>query len=338
MNDLNIVFAGSPQFAAQILADLFDSPCSPIAVYTQPDRRQGRGRRLAPNPVKSLALEHHVAIEQPVSLRNNRAVERLEAYQPDLFVVAAYGLILPPAILAVPTYGCLNVHASLLPRWRGAAPIERAIMAGDTETGVCIMKMEEGLDTGPVYARSVTPINEPADPTALAKQLACSATPLLLDILTQYALCKADPTNPPPKHTQQSGCGITYAAKITAADRNPDWHMPAQLTARKVQALSARQPVRVTVDQTTLQLLTASAATMSSTDQPPGTILQFDKTGLYIQCATSVLQVSQLKVEKGKGTVLSASAAFNGYADLLAPGKLFHPLSSNPLGSTHQGA
>lgn len=338
MNDLTIVFAGSPQFAAQILANLFGSPFSPIAVYTQPDRRQGRGRRLASNPVKSLALKHHVAIEQAVSLRNTSAVERLAAYQPDLFVVAAYGLILPPAILATPTYGCLNVHASLLPRWRGAAPIERAIMAGDTQTGVCIMKMEEGLDTGPVYARSVTPINEPVDPTALANQLACSATPLLLDILTQYALCKTDSSNPAPIHTPQSDCGITYAAKVTAADRNPDWQMSAQLAARKVQALSARQPVRVTVDQTNLQLLAASTATVSSTDQPPGTIIQFDKSGLYIQCATSVLQVSQLKVEKGKGTVLNASAAFNGYADLLAVGKLLHPLSTNPLGTTHQGA
>ncbi len=171
MPDLTTVFAGSPEFAASILTHLLRTPFKPKAVFTQPDRPTGRGRKVRANAVKQVATQAGIEVVQPASLRKREAQDMLRSFQPDVFIVAAYGLILPEAVLQIPTYGCLNVHASLLPRWRGAAPIERALMAGDQETGVCIMQMEKGLDTGPVYARRVQPISQ--DTTA--KQLTASA-------------------------------------------------------------------------------------------------------------------------------------------------------------------
>jgi methionyl-tRNA formyltransferase len=155
---LRIVFAGTPEFSVPPLQALIDSEHQVVAVYTQPDRPAGRGRKLTPSPVKQQALDHNIPVFQPRTLRDQQAVAELAALAPDLMVVVAYGLLLPPQVLAIPPLGCINIHASLLPRWRGAAPIQRAIEAGDRETGVSIMRMEEGLDTGPVYLQKSIPI------------------------------------------------------------------------------------------------------------------------------------------------------------------------------------
>ena len=155
---LRIVFAGTPEFAAEHLKALLASPYDVIAVYTQPDRPAGRGQKLMPSPVKQLALEHNIAVLQPPTLRNAEAQAELAALKPDLLVVVAYGLILPQVVLDIPRLGCINSHASLLPRWRGAAPIQRAVQAGDAQSGVTVMRMEAGLDTGPMLLKVVTPI------------------------------------------------------------------------------------------------------------------------------------------------------------------------------------
>ena len=176
---MKIAFAGTPEFSVPALQSLLDSRHQVVVVYTQPDRPAGRGRNLASSPVKQLAVRHGLPVRQPDSLKGPEAIDQLAAWQPDLMVVVAYGLILPAALLAVPHLGCVNVHASLLPRWRGAAPIQRAIIAGDTETGVCLMQMEAGLDTGPVLACERTAIHDTDTGSSLHDRLAQLGADLL---------------------------------------------------------------------------------------------------------------------------------------------------------------
>jgi len=180
---LTTAFAGSPEFAKNILQRLQDSPFAPAVVLTQPDRPKGRGRKLQANPVKTLAQETNIPVLQPINFKAQESLAALAEFNPDVLIVAAYGLILPPSVLALPKFGCINVHASLLPRWRGAAPIERAIMAGDTATGVGIMQMEKGLDTGPIFAERELTISAQTSVLQLEQQLAVSGAELLIDVL-----------------------------------------------------------------------------------------------------------------------------------------------------------
>lgn len=316
MPDLTTVFAGTPPFAAHVLSALVSSQFRPRAVYTQPDRPQGRGRRVAPGAVKSLAQDQGIEIEQPQTLRDDGAAATLRGYAPDVLIVVAYGLILPARILAVPRLGALNVHASLLPRWRGAAPIERAIMAGDTETGVSIMRMEATLDTGPVVARERIPIEEPANVIELETELAMAGSRCLLQTLEEWQEC-ADRNQLPPHGEPQDHEAATYAAKLSNTDRKLDWRQDATVLSRQINALAARLPARSRLNDSGVQLLAARPATLAS-DTEPGIVIHADKTGIYIQCAYSVLQVTSLKLEQGKGSPLNASAAVNGY------GRLFH--------------
>lgn len=325
MPDLRTVFAGSPEFAASVLSHLAASSFAPVAVYTQPDRAKGRGRKVRANAVKTLAQKLDLPIEQPVSLRDTSAKASLASYAPDLLIVAAYGLILPQDVLDIPTYGCINVHASLLPRWRGAAPIERAIMAGDEQTGVCIMHMEAGLDTGPVYRNQSIAIETPADPLEIERKLANQGSQLLIEVLGEFADAKLG-EGAKPQAVPQLEALANYADKLTSADREIDWHASAAVIARQIQALSHRLPVRVTVNGCGVQLLGATFIEQQPLAEEivtPGTLIDISKSGILIQCATDLLQITSLKVERGKGAVLNPAAAMNGFADLFTPGAKF---------------
>ncbi len=325
MPELKTVFAGSPEFAARILQRLIDSPFKPGAVFTQPDRPTGRGRKVRPNAVKQLAETAGIELFQPESLRNKAARNLLENQQADVFIVAAYGLILPQAVLDIPRFGCLNVHASLLPRWRGAAPIERAIMAGDKQTGVCIMEMQAGLDTGPVFAQTEIPIAADATALALTEQLADAGGALLIDVLTKFAKAKAEKRKLPTA-TAQDDTLATYAYKLEASDRMVDWSESAQSIADKIRALAGRMPVRCLLGEVHVQILQARAVQQHLPDAeatPASTIIDVSKTGIIVQCGTDLLQITRIKVERGKGSELDPAAAINGYSDLFFPGARF---------------
>lgn len=310
-----VAFAGSPEFAAVILARLQESPFPAKLVLTQPDRPTGRGRKTTANPVKTLATQVDLPVLQPTTLRQTDAQTALQEIQPDVLVVAAYGLLLPPEVLSIPTYGCINVHASLLPRWRGAAPIERAVMAGDQQTGVAIMQMEEGLDTGPVYASQAVAIADSEGVLALERRLAVLGAELLIEVLGRL------PETPVP----QSDEGICYAHKLTPSDRVIDWRNSANQIARQVWALSHRMPAHTQLDGVQIQLLKAKALPPTANHQPmaAGTQLDAGKKRLVVACGNGCLEVEQLKINRGKGAAMNAAAARNGYADVFSPGRVF---------------
>lgn len=315
MSDLRLVFAGSPPFAAEILDDLVAHDFKPVAVYTQPDRPAGRGRKIQASAVKTSAQGHAIAVEQPATLRDTSVQKVLADYQPDVMVVVAYGLILPGAVLGIPKYGCINVHASLLPRWRGAAPIERAFMAGDTETGICIMQMDEGLDTGPVYERVAVPIAD-LSIDELEAELAHEGSEALRRLLKLLTIARQT-DSPPPTPVPQPEDGATYAHKLIAEDRILDFASTAAELARQINALASRQPVRMAVGDKQMQLISARVSSDPVT-QAAGTIKTLSKSGLLIQCATDSLLITRLKFEGGKGTVLDGAGLLNGYASLFA--------------------
>ncbi|HEY9148149.1 MAG TPA: methionyl-tRNA formyltransferase, partial [Gammaproteobacteria bacterium] len=217
---LNIVYAGTPEFAAVALKALLDSPHHVIAVYTQPDRPAGRGRKLTASPVKALALEHGIEVYQPQSLKNADEQARLAALKPDVMVVAAYGLLLPPEVLTIPPLGCLNIHASLLPRWRGAAPIQRAILAGDKESGITIMQMDKGLDTGDMLYKLATPIEQGDTAASLHDRLAALGARAIVEALEglQSGSLRAE---------QQDDALANYATKLHKSEAAIDWRQPA---------------------------------------------------------------------------------------------------------------
>jgi methionyl-tRNA formyltransferase len=226
---LNIVFAGTPEFATATLAALLQSGHKLQAVYTQPDRPAGRGRKVAMSPVKQLAISHRITLEQPASLREASAVETLRSYAPDVIIVVAYGLILPPEVLSIPRFGCINVHASLLPRWRGAAPIQHALLAGDARTGIAIMRMEAGLDTGPVYLEKAVEIDSRDTSATLQEKLARTGAAALIEVLAliEQGLAVAQP---------QPDSGVTYASKISKDLARIDWSRSAVEIDRQIRA------------------------------------------------------------------------------------------------------
>lgn len=307
---LRLGFAGTPEFAVHILQGLIRGGRTPEVVYTQPDRPVGRGRKLQPTPVKSLARDHDLPVRDPASLRGPEQAEALKELGLDVLVVAAYGLLLPPAILRAPRYGCVNVHPSLLPRWRGAAPVERAILAGDEITGVCIMQMDEGLDTGPVYTCRTCPIDDETDTPGLEGRLAALGNELLLQ-------CLADLPHAVP--TPQPGNGVTYASKIERADAAVRWSSPAIHIERQVRALRHRIPPFAGVGRARMALLDARAEE-DTAPAPPGTILAAGRNGIRIACGEGVLNVRRLQLNLGKGRPLSPSDAVNGYPSLFAVG------------------
>ena len=297
----------------------------PIAVYTQPDRPSGRGRKLAPSPVKVRGIELGCPIEQPMTLKDKDAQAQLAAYKPDLMVVVAYGLILPRAVLETPTYGCINVHASILPRWRGAAPIERAYMAGDQTTGVCIMQMDEGLDTGPVFEQASLEIGD--KPIGQVEQeLSTLGVETLLKTIEAINYARSNQSEIPVPIPQLEA-GASYAHKLTAEDRHIDFTLPVATVVRHINALAERMPARMTIDDKRVQLLDAAVSNGSRDTietAKPGEITRLDKSGLHIQCATGSLLIRKLKFEGGKGTTLDGAAMLNGYAGVLTLGAIVH--------------
>ncbi len=284
---MRIAYAGTPEFAVPALSALAAAGHDVAVVYSQPDRAAGRGRELRASPVKVRAGELGVPVEQPASLRGEDEAARLGSYRPDALVVAAYGLLLPPSILAVPRYGCLNIHASVLPRWRGAAPVQRAIEAGDAETGVAIMRMEAGLDTGPVYATRQTPIGADETAGALTGRLAELGAALLLEVLPAVAAGTA-------VAVAQRAEGVTYARKVDKSEARLDWSAPATLLARRIRAFQP-WPVADTVLAGEILRIRAAEALDAAPGAAPGTVVARGPAGIDVACGAGVLRLTSVQ-------------------------------------------
>ena len=311
-NDLNlrIIFAGTPDFAVPALQRLLGHGFRPLAVLTQPDRPAGRGRRLQASPVKQAAEAANIPVHQPTSLAGLDAAEQISALQPDLLIVVAYGLILPPTILNLPTHGCWNIHASLLPRWRGAAPIQRAIEAGDSETGVCIMQMDEGLDTGPVLHRVALPIGENETGGSLHDKLAEAGADALLSCIE--ALARGAPPDP----VRQAEQGLSYARKLLKAEARICWQEPARQLERRIRAFNPWPVAWCTINGERTRIWRAAHEKLDL-DKEPGTVLRADKAGIEIATGEQILRLLELQRPGGKR--ISAAQYLNSRS---LPGRL----------------
>lgn len=318
---MKLVFAGTPAFAATHLSALIAQGHDIAAVYTQPDRAAGRGKKLHASPVKALAAEHELPVMQPASLKDPEAQSALAALAPDLMIVVAYGLLLPKAVLEIPRFGCINVHASLLPRWRGAAPIERALLAGDSETGVTIMQMDVGLDTGDMLYKLSTPLREDDDRQQLEDRLAALGCEGLLHTLANFDNLRAGAE-------QQDDALSTYARKLDKSEAKIDWQASVAEVSRTIRAGIGRQPAYSFLDGERLRLLRASSESPGPVAEPsapaaPGTIVQNpNRNVLTIACADGLLNVSELQLP-GKNPV-SVRDIMNSRPALFAAGKKFN--------------
>ncbi|MCO7515526.1 methionyl-tRNA formyltransferase [Pseudomonas guariconensis] len=307
---MRIVFAGTPEFAAEHLKALLDSPYDVVAVYTQPDRPAGRGQKLMPSPVKQLAMAHDIPVFQPPTLRNAEAQAELAALAPDLMVVVAYGLILPQAVLDIPRLGCINSHASLLPRWRGAAPIQRAVEAGDAESGVTVMRMEAGLDTGPMLLKVVTPIGAEDTGGSLHDRLAEMGPPAVVQAIAGLADGSL-------QGEVQDDALATYAHKLNKDEARIDWSRPAVELERLIRAFNPWPVCHSTLDGESVKVL---AATLSTGTGTPGEILSASKDGLVVACGEQALCLTRLQLPGGKA--LGFSDLFNSRREKFASHKV----------------
>lgn len=305
---LKIVFAGTPDFAAQHLDALIKSHHDVIAVYSQPDRPAGRGKKLKASEVKQLALTHDIPVYQPENFKSDDAKQQLADLNADIMVVVAYGLLLPKAVLETPKLGCVNVHGSILPRWRGAAPIQRAIWAGDAETGVTIMQMDEGLDTGDMISIATCPIEAADTSASLYTKLAELGPTALIDTLSTIA----DGTATPEKQNDELA---NYAKKLSKEEANIDWHMPAQQIERNIRAFN---PWPICFTQMQGNTVKIYAAELVENTGNPGEILAADKTGITVATTEGALKITQLQPQ-GKNP-MSAQDFLNGRADWVAVG------------------
>lgn len=311
---MNIIFAGTPEFAVPCLQALLDSPHEVVAVYTQPDRPSGRGQKSLASPVKQLAQAHGIPVRQPTSLKHESEQQELASFSPDLMIVVAYGLLLPKAVLHIPRLGCLNVHASLLPRWRGASPIQQAILANDHETGVSYMQMVEALDAGDVLASMHLPLDENISTPVLHDRLAQLGAQHLLDVLTAW---QAGDLIPKPQDPNQ----VTYAKKIQKSDALLDWQLSANALACQIRAY-AGWPVAFTyLGDSVLRIWQAepipgpvSISVSEQTAQIPGSIQIIDKK-IMIQCGQGQLSLLSLQLPGGK--ILSAQEFLNAQRERL---------------------
>lgn len=285
---LRLAFAGTPQFAVPALDALRASRHEVCAVFTQADRGAGRGRTLQPGPIKQRALALGLAVHQPASFRSAEALALLASLGVDVFVVVAYGLILPAEALAVPPLGCLNIHASLLPRWRGAAPVQRAIEAGDAMSGVCIMRMEQGLDTGPVLARRAVAISSQDTAQSLSLRLSLLGAGLMCTTLDELSAGLVTAA-------AQGDEGVTYAAKIGKAEALIDWRGDAAGIARKVRAFNPSPVAETRFQERQLRIWEAEALAAPAGDAPAGTVLGVSNGGIDVACGQGVLRVLRLQ-------------------------------------------
>lgn len=307
---LKIVFAGTPEFAAVHLQALLQSHHKIVAVYTQPDRPAGRGKHLQASPVKQLALEAALPLEQPLSLKDQGVQARLADYAADLMVVVAYGLLLPKAVLDLPRLGCINVHASLLPRWRGAAPIQRAIEAGDAETGITIMQMDVGLDTGAMLTTRSFSLSPRETSRSLHDRLAELGPPALLETLAQLAEGRAVPV-------EQDHSQATYAHKLNKEEGNLDWSQSAFVLDARIRAFNPF-PVAYSLSQGETLRIYEATPQQCTVQAAPGTLLQADKA-LLVSCGNNTaLRLEQVQLPGKK--VMTARELLNGSAARFQPG------------------
>jgi methionyl-tRNA formyltransferase len=288
---LRVVFAGTPEFSVPCLEACRASGADVVAVYTQPDRPAGRGRKLTPSPVKQAATAAGIPVEQPESLKSEEARATLAAYKPDLMVVVAYGLILPRKVLAIPRLGCWNVHASVLPRWRGAAPIQRAILAGDNESGVDLMQMEAGLDTGPVLLERRTPISRDDTGGSLHDRLAALGADVLTEGLSRVIAGETLVSHAQPEE------GVTYAHKLDKAEAKLDFTRPAMELERQVRAFD---PWPVAEGEVSGEMLRIWSARAIDGEGAPGAVLGMSRDGIDIACGEGALRVMALQRAGGK--------------------------------------
>ena len=316
MKSLNIIFAGTPDFAAQHLQAILNSQHNVIAVYTQPDKPAGRGKKLQASPVKQLAEQNNIPVYQPKSLRKEEVQSELKALNADVLVVVAYGLILPKAVLDAPRLGCLNVHGSILPRWRGAAPIQRSIWAGDAQTGVTIMQMDEGLDTGDMLHKVYCDILPTETSTSLYNKLAELAPSALIDVLDNLENGKFIAE-------KQDDSQSNYAEKLSKEEAQLDWSLPAMQLERNIRAFNPWPIAYFSTEDKdgnvqTLKVYQAEA--LPHQDKPAGTILSADKNGIQIATVDGVLNLLQLQPAGKKP--MSAQDLLNGRAEWFTIGKV----------------
>ncbi|MDP0561914.1 MAG: methionyl-tRNA formyltransferase [Candidatus Endonucleobacter sp. (ex Gigantidas childressi)] len=311
---LRIIFAGTPDFASAHMQAILDSNHRLIAVYSQPDRPAGRGRKLKASSVKTLALQHNIPVYQPISLREEDKQEVLAALNPDLMVVVAYGLILPQVILDTPQFGCVNVHGSILPRWRGAAPIQRAIAASDKESGVTIMQMDAGLDTGDILIKAYCPIYTNDTSADLHDRLIEVGKPALIAALDAIAEGRIQAK----KQDNKLAC---YAHKLSKAEARLDWQKTAAELEREVLAFNPWPVATIAIEDLVIKVWQATAAEYNS-NAAPGTLIKADKDGLDIACSDGVLRITQ--VQPPSARAMPVQDLLNSRKTFFIVGNQFH--------------
>jgi len=308
-SDLRIAFAGTPDFAAGHLEHLCRQEFNIVGVFSQPDRPSGRGKATRPTPVKTVAESHGLPVFQPESL-DSAAKESLISLAPDVLVVVAFGMILSEEVLRIPRLGCINVHASLLPRWRGAAPIEHALLAGDAESGISIMQMEAGLDTGPVLLEKSTPITNDDNAESLTGRLLLLGCDGLVEALGQLPDLQE-------RSTAQDNSKATYASKLSKSDALINWSQPALTIQRQVQAFYPRSPAWCPFQGDRLRIIRARQVSHEGS-HPPGTVMGIDKSALRVACGKDALEVSMLQLPGKKAA--SVADILNGHPGLFQQG------------------
>lgn len=325
---LNIIFAGTPDFAAQHLAALLQSQHNVVAVYCPPDKPAGRGKKLTACATKLLALENNIPVQQPENFKSLESQLTLTSYQADVMVVVAYGLLLPTVILETPRLGCINVHGSILPKWRGAAPIQRALEAGDPQTGVTIMQMDKGLDTGDMILTATCDITSIDTSASLYSKLAALGPTALLETLTLMASGEY-------KRQPQDNTQATHAAKLDKADAEINWQQPAAVLDRTIRAYIPWPVAQFTFHENDnehrIRVLQASVITLDH-KQTPGTIISCDKQGIVVATTTNALRLETLQLPGKKA--LAVADILNGKALWFAKGQLINGSTSPQQGLT----